>query len=130
MSGERGLKILYVAGLSLHDSSQYRAWALERLGHTVVPLNFYPYESANALVRKVTHRVLKGPAVARFNRDLLAMAEREKPDALWGDKLLWLRPETLDRLRAMGIASVSYMIDNPFGTRSDPGWRLYLKDIP
>ena len=30
----------------------------------------------------------------------------------------------------MGVATVSYMIDNPFGTRRDPGWRLYLKDIP
>jgi hypothetical protein len=30
----------------------------------------------------------------------------------------------------MGIATVSYMIDNPFGTREDPGWRLYMKDIP
>jgi spore maturation protein CgeB len=124
------LKILYVAGLSLNDSSQYRAWALERLGHEVVPLNFYPYESKNALVRKVAHRVLAGPHVGRFNRDILAAAEREKPDVFWADKLLWLRPKTLDRLRAMGIATVSYMIDNPFGVRRDPGWRLYLKDIP
>ncbi|MDQ2924884.1 MAG: glycosyltransferase [Acidobacteriota bacterium] len=126
----RPLKILYVAGLSLHDSSQYRAWALERLGHQVVALNFYPYESRNALARKVMHRVVAGPAVERFNRDIVAAAERERPDIFWADKLLWLRPATLGRLRAMGIATVSYMIDNPFGTRSDPGWRLYLKDIP
>ena len=30
----------------------------------------------------------------------------------------------------MGIVSVSYMIDNPFGPRRDPGWRLYMKNIP
>ena len=30
----------------------------------------------------------------------------------------------------MGIATISYMIDNPFGPRQDPGWRLYMKDIP
>ena len=126
----RPLKILYGAGLSLADSSQYRAWALERLGHTVVPLNFYEYESRNALVRKLVHRLTAGPWVARFNRDILAAAERERPDILWADKLLWLRPSTLDRLRAMGVTTVSYMIDNPFGTRHDPGWRLYLKDIP
>jgi spore maturation protein CgeB len=30
----------------------------------------------------------------------------------------------------MGIATVSYMIDNAFGPRRDPGWRLYMKDIP
>jgi hypothetical protein len=130
MSSQAALKILYVAGLSLHDSSQYRAWALERLGHNVVPLNFYPYESSNAFVRKVVHRIVAGPGVARFNRDILAAAEREKPDIFWADKLLWLQPATLDRLRAMGIATISYMIDNPFGTRQDPGWRLYMKGIP
>ena len=123
------LKILYVAGLSPQDSSQYRAWALQRLGHDVRELNFYPYESGNALVRKVVHRVVAGPGVKRFNRDIVAMAERERPDVFWADKLLWLQPQTLDKLRAMGIATVSYMIDNPFGTRNDPGWRLYMKDI-
>src|SRR5579875_799300 len=30
----------------------------------------------------------------------------------------------------MGVATVSYMIDNPFGPRQDPGWRLYMKAIP
>jgi spore maturation protein CgeB len=40
-----------------------------------------------------------------------------------------MQPKTLEKLRAMGIATVSYMIDNPFGTRQDPGWRLYMKAI-
>jgi len=124
------LKILYVAGLSPNDSSQYRLWALKRLGHKVVAINAYEYESQNALVRKVFFRMQAGPWVARLNRDILAMAEREKPDVFWVDKLLSLRPETLDKLRAMGVVSVSYMIDNAFGPRRDPGWRLYMQDIP
>jgi spore maturation protein CgeB len=41
-----------------------------------------------------------------------------------------MQPATLERLRALGIATVSYMIDNPFGPRRDPGWRLYMRDIP
>ena len=36
----------------------------------------------------------------------------------------------LTAMRRMGVATVSYMIDNPFGPRRDPGWRLYMKDIP
>ena len=129
MESRDKLRILYVAGLSERDSSQYRAWALERLGHTVIPLNFYTYESSNALVRKVVHRLHVGPAVARFNRDIVQAAERERPDVFWADKLLWLWPATVDKLRAMGIVTVSYMIDNPFGPRRDPGWRLYMKCI-
>jgi len=124
------LKILYAAGLSPNDSSQYRAWALERQGHTIVPLNVFDYLPHNSFVRKITMRLAAGPSVNRLNDDLLALAERERPDLVWTDKLLEMKPRTLDNLRAMGIATVSYMIDNPFGTRQDPGWRLYMKDIP
>jgi hypothetical protein len=124
------LKILYAASLSPNDSSLYRSWALERLGHRVVPLNAYEYAPGDSLLGKITFRLAAGPSVNRLNRDLLRMAEREKPDLVWTDKLLGMQPKTLDKLRAMGIATVSYMIDNPFGTRQDPGWRLYMKDIP
>jgi spore maturation protein CgeB len=124
------LKIIYAAGLSPNDSSLYRLWALERLGHRVVPLNAYEYAPSNPLVAKITFRLAAGPTVNRLNRDILQRAEQEKPDLLWADKLLGMRPSTLKKLRAMGITTVSYMIDNPFGTRGDPGWRLYMKDIP
>jgi len=124
------LRILYAAGLSPNDSSQYRAWAVERQGHTIVPLNVFDYLPKSVLVRKITMRLAAGPSVVRLNRDLLALAERERPDLVWADKLLEMQPRTLQRLRAMGITTVSYMIDNPFGTRQDPGWRLYMKDIP
>jgi hypothetical protein len=124
------LKILYATGLSPNDSSLYRLWALERLGHRVVPLNAYEYVPRNKLMVQITGRLAVGPAVSRLNRDLLSMAERERPDVVWADKLLGMQPKTLDKLRAMGIATVSYMIDNAFGPRKDPGWRLYMKAIP
>lgn len=124
------MKILYAAQLSPNDSAQYRAWALERLGHTVVPLNCLEYAPEGALMRKVVHRAQMGPWVSRLNRDVLAVAERERPEVFWADKLLGLWPSTLDTLRGMGVKSVSYMIDNAFGPRRDPGWRLYMKDIP
>jgi hypothetical protein len=126
----RPLTILYASQLSPNDSALYRLWALERLGHRVVPLNTLDYESSNAVVRKFALRLAMGPSANRLNRDLLAMAERERPDVVWADKLLTMQPRTLERLRAMGVATVSYMIDNPFGPRRDPGWRLYMKDIP
>ena len=130
MSEARALKILYAAELSERDSSQYRMWALERLGHRVIPINAYEYHPSNGVLLRVFFRLQTGPWVAKLNRDILAIAEREKPDVFWADKLLGLQPKTLDRLREMGIATVSYMIDNAFGPRRDPGWRLYMKDIP
>ena len=124
------MKILYATILTVNDSSLYRLWALERLGHQVVPFNFLDYVPKNPLARKMAWRLVAGPSVNRLNRDLLRIAEAEKPDILWTDKLLWVRPHVLDRMRDLGIATVSYMIDNPFGTRQDPGWRVYMKTIP
>ena len=124
------MKILYAAGMSPNDTSLHRLHALERLGNVVVPLNAYEYDSPNPLLRKIVFRLSFGPGVNQLNRDLLQMAERERPDVLWADKLLWVWPETLETLRRMGVATVSYMIDNAFGPRKDPGWRLYMKDIP
>lgn len=123
-------KILYASGLSPNDSSLYRLWALERLGHTTVSLNAYGYEPAQPMLRKLLFRLQAGPWVERLNRDVLAAAERERPDIFWADKLLSLQPKTLERLRAMGVVTVSYMIDNAFGPRRDPGWRLYRQCIP
>lgn len=124
------MKILYAANLSPNDSALYRLWALERLGHHVVPLDYLSYASSRPMVHRIVYRLVAGPHVDRFNRDLIRLAEQEKPDLLWADKILWMRPRTLDRLRSLGIATVSYMIDNPFGPRRDPGWRLYMRDIP
>jgi hypothetical protein len=124
------MKILYAAGLSPNDSSLYRLWALERLGHTVVPFNAFTYQSNNALIRKVEFRLNFGPGVEQMNRDLIKVAQTEKPDVLWTDKLLWIKPRTIETLRSMGIFTVSYMIDNAFGPRRDPGFGMYMKCIP
>jgi hypothetical protein len=114
------MKILYATRLSPNGSSLYRLWALERLGHQVIPFNTSLYESSNPLISKIVFRLSAGPAVHRLNRDLLSIAGREKPDILWTDKLLWMRPRTLDRLRSIGIATISYMIDNPSARARTP----------
>ncbi len=57
------MKILYASGLSLNDSSLYRLWALERLGHQVIPFNSFDYVPRNPILRKATFRLSAGPAV-------------------------------------------------------------------
>src|SRR5579875_1600531 len=59
--GRPPLRILYASGLTSNDSSMYRLWALERLGHTVLPLNAFDYRPANKLMEKVVYRLAAGP---------------------------------------------------------------------
>ncbi len=124
------MKILYVGNLSPHDSTLYRMWALERLGETPIPLDALAYIHRSPLAQKIAFRLAAGPEVQRINRDILRLAESERVDVLWADKVLGMEPRTLKRLRDLGIVTVSYMIDNAFGPRRDPGWRLYRKCVP
>ncbi len=124
------MKILFAGEQAEGTSSLYRRQALERMGHTVVPFDPNEYELSHPLLHKVAFRLAAGPHAARLNRDLLKLAERERPDVLWAEKVLLLEPATLKKMTGMGVTSVSYMIDNAFGPRKDPGWRLYKKDIP
>ena len=130
MAPERQVRILYAGELGAGTSCLFRKLALERLGHTVISFDPTPYALKNSVLHKVAHRLAMGPHASRLNRDLVAMAEQDKPDLLWADKILLLTPRTLQRMMRMGITTVSYMIDNAFGPRRDPGWRMYRKDVP
>ncbi|SEB46790.1 CgeB family protein [Terriglobus roseus] len=124
------MRILYVAQLAPFDSALFRAMALRREGHDVTTVNTLDYLNSNALMQKLEFRAVMGPGISRLNKDILAMAKQLQPDIVWADKVLGMRPQTLQTLRSWGIVTVSYMIDNFFGPRRDPGWRLYAKTIP
>ena len=124
------MRILYAAPLGAGRSSLYRLWALRRLGHTVVAVDTLAYRPHNRLLHGLAFRAAAGPWAARLNRDLLRLAHEERPDLFWADKVLPLAPATLEAMRAQGIATLSYMIDNAFGPRRDPGWRRHVQSIP
>jgi hypothetical protein len=128
------LKILYVGPLDERASCLYRMWALERAGQVVIPLDTSPFFQHNpGLAWKVQFRLATrlgmGPAVKGLNRRVLEMAREHRPDVMWADKPVFLQPATLKALRAMGILTVNYTIDNPFGPRRDPGWAMYMRCI-
>ncbi len=124
------MKILYAGIMSAGSATGFRRLALERLGQQLIVVNTARYVMKNPLLHKILFRVAAGPHATRLNRDLIRIAAAERPDVFWADKQLLVTPRTLKKLSAMGITTVSYMIDNPFGPRKDPGWRMYLKCLP
>jgi hypothetical protein len=125
------LRILYIAPMNYGWYGLYRQRSLERLGNTVFPVDIMQYEKrGNPFMARVRYRLQIGRVVAQMNEDVLRLAKEHRVDAVWFDKPLFIRAATLRQLRAMGIATVDYMIDNPFGPRHDPGFRLYVRTIP
>lgn len=125
------LRILYIAPMNYGWYGLYRQRSLERLGHTVFPVDIMQYEGrGNPVLARVRYRLQLGRTVTRMNEDVLRLAQEHRVDVVWFDKPLFIRARTLRQLRAMGIATVDYMIDNPFGPRRDPGFRLYVRNIP
>ncbi len=125
------LRVLYLSGLTPGYYGAFRLQALRRIGvEAVVPLDTMDYTGVRGMWGKVQHRLQAGPGVVRLNRAVLAAARAGLVNVAWCDKVLGLWPETLRELRAMGVVTIDYVNDNPFGPRRDPGWRLFRKALP
>lgn len=125
------LRVLYVSSLAPDYYGEYRLRALRRLGlGHVAALDMGAFTKLSGLAGKLQFRLQAGPDVVRLNRAILETIERERTNVLLCDKVLSLRPITLRKLRQSGVVTVDFVIDNPFGPRRDPGWRLYRRTIP
>jgi spore maturation protein CgeB len=125
------LHVLYVSNLVPDYYGEYRLRALRRLrlGH-VAAIDTGAFTGLSGLAGKLQFRLQAGPGVTHLNHAILQAAEREQANVLLCDKVLSMRPATLRKLRRSGVATVDHVIDNPFGPRRDPGWRLYRRTIP
>src|ERR1700756_3853258 len=102
------LRVLFVTSLAPNQFGVYRLGALERLGlEHVVALDRDRY-GAPGILGKVQFRLQAGPGVSRFNRDLLALAARERVQIAILDKALPLQPKTLRRLRQSGVLCIDF----------------------
>lgn len=120
------MRILHVASYAPNGTPPHRAASMRRLGHDVVDFDLDPLLGRpSRLAAALRIRLLVGPTVNAVNQRLLEVARDSTFDLVWLDKPIWVRPGTVRALRASGAAAVSYMPDNPFGPRGDPGWRLY-----
>jgi len=125
------LRILHVGPFWDGSTSLWRREALQALGHEIVPLDITPCEASGPrLVRSLRHRLSWGPGIGKLNRQLLQLVEDSPPEVVLVDKGLFIRPRTLQRVRALSKALlVNYNNDDPFG-HCRIGWRLFLRAIP
>lgn len=125
------MRILHVGSYDANGTPRLRAASMRRLGHDVDDLDLDPLLGRQPrLIAALRIRTLLGPGIAAVNRRLIAACRAIRYDLVWLDKPIWVRPRTVRALRATGARVVSYMPDNPYGPRGDPGWRLFLAAVP
>lgn len=109
--------VFYVGQMWHGGTCRERASVLEAGGWHVVPFDITPYaNSGTTMVRRIEHRLLAGPNVVRFNRDLLRQtAALRNTDVVWVDKGRWLFHSTLEEIKSRtGAFLVHYTPDPAF----------------
>lgn len=107
------MRILYTGPLAPGETCEMRRQALERLGHETIPVDYLPFmRRGPRLARRLQWHLRVGPMIVRYNREILARL-RERPDALWVDKGMFVHPAVLREARRIGVRHiVHYSPDN------------------
>ena len=127
------MKILYVGSLDPFGTSLSRLESLRKIEAGVQTFDVDPaldFSTKSALQRYVERQLGWGPRVRAANRALVATCRELRPDLVWIDKGLWLRPRTLRRLRVLlpRARFVGYSPDD-MGNPSNQS-RRYLDSLP
>lgn len=112
------------------------AAGLQNLGHEVLPFSVAVFfeglfgKQQNALP-------VPGPALLRLNSALIRFLRKEKPSVLVAWRCTHLLPSTIKEINKIGILTVSYNNDDPFGPTTHCNapwhhrylWHWYLKGL-
>lgn len=125
------MKVLYIGDLCPNGTCRQRMDALSRLGLDAHPVDVRPALIAGGrIARSLRLRSQIGMAITRLNQHILEQAARLRPDLIWLDKPVFIRPGTLETLRRGGARLVHYTCDNPFTPTGPMGqWRLLRRSF-
>jgi hypothetical protein len=109
------MKILFAGQLNEGQTSKMRMRAFERLGHTVCGLHTgEAWARATWLTRQTQRLLERGSLIDKVNNSVLQAARNFRPELLWAEKQEFLRSETLEELRRLGVRLVHFTPDPYF----------------
>lgn len=124
------MKILFIGGLEMSQTSRMRMEVLERLGHDVRTVDaFERWNHVNPLTRRLQQWRCAGSMVDALNREVLDAASGFAPELVWAEKQEYLRPETFLSLRKQG-ARLLHFTPDPYFTLPWKRSRLMDEAMP
>lgn len=126
-----GRSALFVGELGHGSTTATRAQVLNDRGWRLTPVDpGQILKRSNVVERKLATKLQAGPVIERCETALLAALHESNAALAFFDKPIFVRPELIEKLRAMGVYTACYTPDDPFGPRRDGLWRLLIKAIP
>lgn len=109
------MRVLYCGQLWKGGTCRERAAALRARGWHVDEFDTTRYlRSGGAILGRIQHRTIFGPAVSALNRDLLAaVSASARPDVIWIDKGTWVFASTVRMLKKITASIVVHYTPDP-----------------
>ena len=132
------MRILFAGEWRFDFYEKACAQALETLGVHVIPFKWDGYLQG-LLGRAQSKFPVPGPAVHRLNKDLLELAEKSRPDAIFIWRGTHIMASTLRAIKARtGAVLASYNHDDTFAAKAHGQvpwhhhffWNLFINSIP
>lgn len=106
--------VLIVGGASIWAIETYYCKYLNELGLSTTIFNCSQFYDSNSIFFKIRIRAGDKGIYSKVNQELIKYCTREKPTIVWVFKGVEIYPETLCKLKKLGIVLVSYNPDHPF----------------
>ncbi len=77
-------------------------------------IKILPFLKKNVILWRIIRRLSRLRVINNklFNRDLISLCRKEKPNILFMNKGMTVRPETLEEIKLMGIKTANWFLDN------------------
>ena len=123
-------KVLFVGDCNPNGYIYLRSQSIKRIVKKMDLIDVNEYiNPSDRLQYSLAYRFQLSILLKKFNNTIIKKINECDYDLIWFEKPIFIFEETLQVIHQMGIKTVSYNPDNPFGTRHDGCWGLYLKNI-
>ncbi len=110
------MRIVYTGPLTPGSMSTARVDGLRELGHEVTTVDQRPFFRAGTFWSRLQGSLLIGPAVTAYEQTVITEVFATRPDLLFVDLAVYLRPPAVRQLRESGTTLLEYNTDY-YGTQ-------------
>ena len=123
-------KILFIGDCNPNGYIYLRSQSIKRIVKKMDLIDVNEYiNPSNRLKFTLAYRLQLSIFLKKLNTAIISKINANTYDLIWFEKPIFIFEDTLRIIDKLGIKSVSYNPDNPFGLRDDGCWGLYLKNI-